>query len=830
LVVALCATTLAIGSVNTPVLCGACVLFAFSALLLSVGQEPFVPRQAATLLLFTAIGLAMYTALQRVPLPIAVLSALAPHNADVWSRALRPLHEAGPAFAPISLDPTATNVQILRGATYVLALLASLRVAQRREGSALLERALLATAIVVAVAAIVHPALGIERVYGLYKPKTDASSIAPLLNTNHLGAYVNVGIILALGSVLSDHPIAPRPLLGAFALLLAAAEVWLASRGGVATMLVGMVLVVGLTLATRRRLRTNFLSWALPGALAVIGAGLIVLSAFEATWRGLTDRDLSKLSITATCLRRMLPAYLFFGTGRGAFESTFPEFREGGGFFIFTHPENLVAQWTVEWGLPVALAAFGAVAYALRPKTLFARSPAPIGPWCAIVTVVLHNLVDFSLEIPGVTVALVACAACVVAGTGVASRTTPRSPLWGRAPGKIAAVAAAAGAVAGIAALSSSPHELVEDKKNLFDLATSRTTSVEAFHAEARSTMLAHPAEPYFAYVGAARASATRSESLVPWIERALARARVYPPAHVLLARWLRGPSPSQARLEYRIASEQLGGLVFDREEIAPLVDGYDDALELAPDGESGTRVLVAIAGAVQDRLPATTARLDAEIARRAPDQVDPPLRTARRGLDDLLAEEAAPWCAANRAKCLEGALSASSTAERLAPARCEAFATTARLLAAQGDPRRAVQHLAKATDTVTDRAACLHELASLAATNGLEEQASAAVDRLSRAPCVSEAACAENLVSAADLELQRGNTNRALVYLRRAAAKAPERDDVLERIGAQTSRVGLHAEALGAYEKLSARHPGDARLRALVDGERIATQAAPLR
>jgi hypothetical protein len=32
---------------------------------------------------------------------------IAPHNADVWSRALSPLHEPGPSWAPITLDPTA---------------------------------------------------------------------------------------------------------------------------------------------------------------------------------------------------------------------------------------------------------------------------------------------------------------------------------------------------------------------------------------------------------------------------------------------------------------------------------------------------------------------------------------------------------------------------------------------------------------------------------------------------------------------------------------------------------------------------------------------------
>jgi hypothetical protein len=56
---------------------------------------------AAAVLLCTGIGLTASTALQCVPMPIGWLAVIAPYNADVWSRALSPLHEAGPAWAPI---------------------------------------------------------------------------------------------------------------------------------------------------------------------------------------------------------------------------------------------------------------------------------------------------------------------------------------------------------------------------------------------------------------------------------------------------------------------------------------------------------------------------------------------------------------------------------------------------------------------------------------------------------------------------------------------------------------------------------------------------------
>jgi len=94
-------SALAVGTVHTITLCLVTVVLAAAAVLGWWGAEPMRARAPATLLLFTGIGLTLYTALQCVPMPIGRLAAVAPHNADVWSRALSPLHEPGPSWAPI---------------------------------------------------------------------------------------------------------------------------------------------------------------------------------------------------------------------------------------------------------------------------------------------------------------------------------------------------------------------------------------------------------------------------------------------------------------------------------------------------------------------------------------------------------------------------------------------------------------------------------------------------------------------------------------------------------------------------------------------------------
>ncbi len=86
-------SALAVGTVHTITLCVVTGVLAVAAVLAWWGAEPMKARSAATPLLFTGIGLTAYTALQCVPMPIGWLAVIAPHNADVWSRALSPLHE-----------------------------------------------------------------------------------------------------------------------------------------------------------------------------------------------------------------------------------------------------------------------------------------------------------------------------------------------------------------------------------------------------------------------------------------------------------------------------------------------------------------------------------------------------------------------------------------------------------------------------------------------------------------------------------------------------------------------------------------------------------------
>ncbi len=86
--------------------------------------------------------------------------------------------------------------------------------------------------------------------------------------------------------------------------------------------------------------------------------------------------------------------------------------------------------------------------------------------------------------------------------------------------------------------------------------------SAKDMDAMARAAMLRHPSEPYLPFMAAVRAVHERDDDPIPWLGATLERARVYGPAHLVLARVVAARSPSQARLEYRLAMEQAPNLV----------------------------------------------------------------------------------------------------------------------------------------------------------------------------------------------------------------------------------------------------------------------------
>jgi tetratricopeptide (TPR) repeat protein len=835
LALALAGAALAVGTVHTLTLCVITVVLLAAALLAARGSgDSATARPAATLLLFTGVGLVAYTALQCVPVPIAWLSAVSPHNADVWSRALAPLHEPGPAWAPISLDPVATRVEVLKGVAYLLAFFTALVVARRREGVTFLGAAIVVTALVLATAALLHPAFGAHKLFGLYAPEQGIAErhLAPLLDPNNLAGYVNLALCMSLAAMLAQDPPVPRSIAGAVVLLLAAVQVWIASRGGVVTMVFGALVVIAMTRLPRARARRGApVLVFVTGATMVVGVVFLVIGGSDQASLELFDVDVSKARLFAEAIRIGF-AMPLVGCGRGAFESVFPAFRTGPGYVTYTHPENVLVQWGVEWGFPVAIASLALVVFAIRPRVALARPTTAVGAWAGLVALGMQNLGDLGTEVPGLVLAAVVCAAMIAAGT---PGRDPRWRIerWARRPRRVALAMATAAAAALMAVLFGGGfgHELHDDQGALYDAAMRRLPA-EEMHAMARAAMLRHPAEPYLPYVTSMRAARERDDNPLPWIGATLERARVYAPAHLALARLVAPRSPSQARLEYRLTVEQepafLGGVMNEAQFVA---GGYSMAMELVPDGDAGIGALEALATRVEPRLPATRVLLDREQAARAPSSPGPAVRLAQDAVEDLEAGEGAPWCmGVARDACIRDALARAERVVQLEPAKCDGFALRARARLAGGNVAQGLADLEKATDAVTDRVSCLKQLAAIARRAGDVPHAERALDRIVNAGCADDAECAAALAWVAQQDEANGNLRKALVLYKRASERAPDDDALLERSAALAGHMGLHAESAAGYERLARKHPGDLRWRRAADTEHEAAMREAVR
>jgi tetratricopeptide (TPR) repeat protein len=822
LAAAIAGSALAVGTVHSTTLCIVTGALGIAAALGWWRAEPIRVRPVATLLLVTGFVLTGYTALQCVPVPVAWLAAIAPHNADVWSRALMPLREPGPRWAPISLDPVATRLQVLTGVAYLLAFVTALRVARRRDGVAFLSGVIVATGVALAAAALLHPAFKLRRLFGMYEPGPEIGDrhIAPLMNPNNLAGYLNVALCLALAATVAPQPRRPRAIMGAVVLLLGATQVWVASRGGVVTMFLGALVVLAIAGSSRSSRGGGVRLLTLVAGLGTaVGTVLIVVGSSEEASGELLETNMSKLAMFARVMR-MLPSAALLGCGRGAFESAFPAFRADVGYMRYTHPENVVAQWVLEWGVPIGVAGLAAVAFALRPTAVMSRSSTAAGAWAALVALFVQNLGDLGTEIPGLMIAAVVCAAIVVAGTH-GREPKWRVEQWPRVPSRVALGSCAAAALAIGLALTALGRELRDDRRAAYDAALDRRVSSEEMHARTRAAMLRHPAEPYLPFITAARAAQERDDNAIPWIGATLERARVYAPAHLVLARVVAPQSPSQARLEYRLAMEQAPEFGLPAE-ASRVVGGYFDAMELVPSGSGGARVIELLIDVLKDRLPATCARLDVELSARAPTAPGPALRAGRNAAEDVEVEDFAPWCRdAARVSCLTLALEKSTLALQLAPGRCDGHALHARARIASGDVEGGLMELETAVDRVSERVDCLKELARISFRLHQEVRVQGALDRIANAGCTDNAECARNLRWAAQEQESHGNIQKALALYRRARMRTPDDDSLLEQVARLSSAAGLHVEAAENYEQLARRHPQEARWKKAAAAER---------
>ncbi len=823
-----------IGSVTLPavLVCGALGLLGGAIALRSLRA---VPR--ATLFCGALAGACL---LQIVPLPLSWLSALSPAAAEVWSRGLHAFGEPPPAWAPLSIDPGATRVEALKWLTYALAF-AIAEAARVRRGALWLLSVVFVAGSSVAAITLLHGALGLELLFGVYRPHMHVEpwNLGPLLNTNNLAGYCILALFCGLGLLSSSRAAVSAWVIGLGGAALVAALLLSGSRAAIGSAAVGGGLFFLYRKARRagafggRRSTTH-----VPIPLVLSGlAGLVVALSFGGLRQleALTTLDIERKSAVWRASLDTLADFPWWGVGRGAFETAFPPYQPQFQYdwtSLFAHAESFPLQWLVEWGVLVgggALAVF--VGWFLRAAWRLRRRSAEAAAVIGAFSFLLQNLADLALEVPGVCIALVV----VLAACG-----TRREPAGDPAVVRVGCSAAfvSAGATL-VASLALSPWAPVRQERRALgaEYASAESSTRESrreYLARVRAALQRHPGEGYFSLLGA-RVAAQEGLDPMPWLARALERSPNNGHVHLTLAEVLaRRGATSQALMHLRFAVTYDATLTSEVGRRAAAWAPSVEAIRRAfPPGAVRPEVFLAVCGA--RRSVGFQVQCFEELLRRWPESERGELELARafaRGLGQKRSVCSSGRAAsAEAATCAERLSAALARLEARTPGRWEVVMLRAQLLEARGQLPAAASAMANACPPDVHGEECAREALRLALAAGEGELVRRAGDAYVARNCRSESACAVAHEFVAEHLRRGGRPMGALRHMLQAAEREPSAARWV-RVATLCRNLGLETKALAALARALRAPDADEELRTRVSALRrqLTNQAAESR
>jgi len=414
---ALATAVLAIGSAPRWAQAIVAVLAA-AALATLVSSRRGFDRRPPLVILFLAA--AAWSLVQWLPLPGGLAGALSPM--------LDALRTDGAAIAGVDVASSLSMDRpgSLRGVTFFLTLsvvaVLGLRLSISERGRYALVAMVAGSAGLAALVCGLHELFGATRLFGLYAPR-DARPVVlgPLLNTNHLGCLMAIGVAASVGLILYPKQRSNlRALWVVVALGCTVTALASLSRGAVISLAIGVAVVL-LVLGMRRmhalgkrsrRPRARFLTTTVPVAVMVvcaltvavyIGAGS-VMTQLENTSLDEIEEPTSKFAAWRSSVH-LIEEAPWVGVGRGAFEPSFTRVHPASALATFSNPENQAIQLLVEMGLPVALLLGGLVIWILSAAvSRWHDGPLAAGALGAVAAVGFQSNFDFGLELLGIAV------------------------------------------------------------------------------------------------------------------------------------------------------------------------------------------------------------------------------------------------------------------------------------------------------------------------------------------------------------------------------------------------------------------------------------------
>jgi hypothetical protein len=736
---------------------------------------------AAALAGWVAVG---WTFLQAFPLPCGWIAAFQPLRTHV-------LHEAvaiGVLDSPLctlSWAPGSTRVSLALGAALTAILLASIAAA-RAGGRDVLMRGVALSSCVMAVVALAHTAVRAERVFDWYAPQQAKPPIllAPLMNSNHLGGHLALGFPMCLALGLRSKRVDERLGWLGLAFIVLTTGFFTLSRGGTAALVAGGggYLIVHYALYSGPRALHRRLPLLLLACTAMFAVAAYFTADLLAVEFGSEGASSAKLSVMAELLK-LLAQHPLVGVGRGALGDASASVISGNVRVLFA--ENLPLHWTLEWGIPAAVAIL--LLLVISVSTVRPRRSKEWALALGLVVLTLQNLVDFSLELAGV-----GCVAAVALGTLLGPIPSHEPLKWLPRPPLRTALTASS-AIAMLALASAALLMTRESKATLrARLENSLEDVSETFPATLQVALRHYPVDPTFSVFAAAQAVNTNDRTAPRWLNLALLLAPGWAMPHIEAAYHLeRRGAFSQAAQELRLAFERDPGAASSSAgQFLRRHASAQHAYEMLPDrGEKRQWIAESLAGAL---IAAHAARDESEGFLRSVLNAFPRSPVAHARYVELALEAGDLQLALNRA----------NEMRKKCASDPRGTATLMRVLTAARQPAMALREFERAPALIrTDYGVLLEALAAAGATADSARLTTLTDEALARYGASAQARAALHMGASLQFGVA-GNLGQALVHAQRSYDLSGELS-ALEHVHNLAKQAGISHVALRAATEL---------------------------
>lgn len=419
------------------------------------------------------LGFLLLTIFQLIPLPVSILHLISPSTVELKQSLLAHVpNMAGTVRSmTLTLYPEATwqNFRMLLAVSAIFVVtLNTIRQQQQ------IERLLLVIALIGAVIAVIgfgHLAFRAEHVYGLYGTLRASWPIAPFINHNHFGQFMNLslgaGLALLLGQV--EQLIRNRRrsstsegdilglvsgtlwAVGISVIIIAVGAFLSLSRGTMIGLVLGGMISM---IATPKQGVTTRIWLLAPVTLLVVMA--VIFFGFDEVVGRFQDGDSvgmdqgGRIEIVQDSFQGW-KHFPIFGTGLGSFETFFPSIDQSSILSVATHAEDEFIQVLLEGGI-IGLAmvcwflGIVTVSYlrCLKSAPSMIASMAP-GLAFAILAIVIQSFSDFGQHAPANAILTAVICSLLVTLAEASRRTTAITETASRPIARPVRIAAAIG-------------------------------------------------------------------------------------------------------------------------------------------------------------------------------------------------------------------------------------------------------------------------------------------------------------------------------------------------------------------------------------------------